>query len=255
VAGSEDQPVAPAYRKRAHTMKAVDPDRALLVNADPRGIRGDVSSGVLAAGLVVTLACVAGLLVTHFLGLWLWDLRHRLLDAGSGAGLFDWVATLAVLGSAVAVGMLARHEERRGHFVLLSAILLVLFVDTALDLHHNLGAAGRVLTLPLIAPAFVLLWAHARRAPSEIARFIRIGLVLLVISFVGTEVAELGLSRTGLREGDFLYELKVALKHSTELSGWLLVLTGLAASVARARRAKLESLYRAEGSSPSSMSS
>jgi hypothetical protein len=117
--------------------------------------------------------------------------------------------------------------------VLLSAILLALFLYAALDLHHHLATAGRFVTLPLVAPAFVLLWSYARRAP-EIGRCILVGLLLLALSFVGAEAAEVGISRTDLREGDFLYELKVAFKHSTELSGWLLVLTGLAASVARA---------------------
>jgi hypothetical protein len=118
--------------------------------------------------------------------------------------------------------------------VLLSAILLALFLYAALDLHHHLATAGRFVTLPLVAPAFVLLWSYARRAPSEIGRCILVGLLLLALSFVGAEAAEVGISRTDLREGDFLSELKVAFKHSTELSGWLLVLTGLAASVARA---------------------
>lgn len=215
-------------------MTAMDSNRAPRVSIGRRQSHADVSREVLTAGGVVALSGVVGLLVTHFLDLWLWDLRYRILDVGSGAGLFDWVATLAVLGSALAVGALARHDERRGLMVSLSAILLALFLSAALDLHHHLGTAGRLVTLLLVASAFVLLWSYARRAPTEIGRFIRVGLLLLALSFVGTEVAELGISRTDLREGDFLYELKVALKHSTELSGWLLVLTGLVASLARA---------------------
>jgi hypothetical protein len=95
----------------------------------------------------------------------------------------------------------------------------------------------RLLLLPPLGLALVLLWREASRLDPLAARLCRAGCVLLVSAFALHVFGGPGLHHLGVHDDSWLYQVKIALKEGLEIGGWLLVATGLAATAWGARTA------------------
>jgi hypothetical protein len=92
--------------------------------------------------------------------------------------------------------------------------------------------------MPLLALAAVLLWRAAAEAGGRTGNVVRAGLVLLVAA-VAFEAATPVLFQFDWGQNSIPYETEVVVEEGCELSGWILVASGLGAfacAVAERRR-------------------
>jgi hypothetical protein len=104
---------------------------------------------------------------------------------------------------------------------------------------HHLGESlphWQLLLLPPLGLTLVLLWRAAAELDSLTGRVLRSGCVLLVIAFGLHVFGALVLKRLGVAVDSWPYQVKVALKEGSELSGWLVIASALAAAAWSARR-------------------
>jgi hypothetical protein len=202
---------------------------------DPTGSILRIGYFVATAGFVVQTAL-------HVAGLTLFDSQPVLLRSDKDDGLFSWVSSSIALTAAFGCLLVATVTTRRGHFLVLAALLAILSMDDALAFHERVGddyfgldpdlQAGRfvwpMLFFPVLAATAGLLWAVAREAPFRVAAVIRFGLVLLVVA-VAMEAASamLFIFDWGVRSKP--YETEVALEEGLELVGMTLIASGLVA--------------------------
>ena len=163
------------------------------------------------------------------------------LDLEEG-GVVTWAAssaTIAVGVIALILSFVDPGQRRRGPAIALGVAFLSF--DDALFLHERLGfrltealevadtyvQLWPTLYLPLLATVAVLIVQLTRDTP--VARsLIVLGLATLVVA-IGLEVAGLALDRAGVDEEDWLRTLERTLEEGLELSGWIVVATGVAA--------------------------
>jgi hypothetical protein len=122
---------------------------------------------------------------------------------------------------------------------LLALLLGYLSLDDGIGLHEEIGDRAAValglerfadrlietaLVLPIVAPAFVLLWIVANRADGRAQVAVRGGLVLLVGAIVVDFIAAAALDRP-----ETAYALAVALEEGLELGAWIIIAAGLVA--------------------------
>ena len=146
-----------------------------------------------------------------------------LLDADSDTGIFGSVTGVALVAAAGIAVVLAR---RRPVLLLLAASLAFVLVSARIYLRDHLGAWPAVYAPVLAGIAVLLLVATPAGTPAR--RLVLAALALLAVSLVIHELGPPLLRRLGWLPGDFVYELKIALKGSLELGGWALAALALA---------------------------
>jgi hypothetical protein len=190
---------------------------------------------VLRLGLVAGLAAVALVTAGHLVNVWLFDLEVSALDENASWSVSDF-ASLVALGAAVAAALALAQTERRGRWLVLAAILIVLLADDATRLHERAGDRWQLLLLPLLVPVVFVLASVDEAGRPAFARTLRAGVALLAVSLFAGYAARPFLAAGDWGPGAWPYEAKVAVKQGAELGGWALVAAGLVA-LAAAKRA------------------
>jgi hypothetical protein len=180
---------------------------------------------LLTYGTVVTVVLAIAATVGHLVDYAAFDFRIRALDTNTHASVFG-ILSLVALATAFAAAAItaARNPGQRAHGAALAAALAILL---ALRVVHPPDVV--LLALPTIVAAFALLWWW-RAADAHTRRVLRAGCLLLAASLVVRRVGFDLVKALGYGIDTWAYQLRVALKHASELAGWLLVATALLAS-------------------------
>jgi hypothetical protein len=200
---------------------------------------------LLDIGLRVAVAALALELLAHVGNEWLLDGRVANLNAGAEGNAPTWASSVATFTAALAAALLflAAARPRRGLLVL-SALLAWFSLDDIIQAHERVSGKLDVLEslpeyvrtrlwlpvyLPLLALAGYLVLREAADLPARAARFVRAGLVLLV---VGIAFEVVGLATKWLARRDVVWpdDIRVGLEEGIELAGWILLATGLIAA-------------------------
>lgn len=183
------------------------------------------ASGVgFVRGAAVLAAVAVG--AAHLVDFGVYGLRLQAFDSltrGSVGGIAS-LAALAVGTVACVPLALQRRSERRGWAFLGGALCVLLALRIAQPAHVL------VVALPFTIAAFYLLWTTGE---GKANRLLQEGCVVLALSFVLHAVGTRVLSAFGYGPDSWAYQVKVVLKHSGELGGWLLVAGGLVVLAAR----------------------
>jgi hypothetical protein len=216
-------------------------DDMRLDDMRPVGMSGTGTSRFTRLGVLVTIVIVLCGSAAQLVNYGFLDQRIRALDPGSDRGVFGFLADVALVAAAVSAWVLAaRVRSARPVAVVLAVLLTFLAVDDVVRLHDHIPH-WLAFYLPVLAAVFICLAALTRGHPGRfrsradpgggraaVARLIGVGLLLLLCSFLlhvfGRRLLlDLGLSdTTGLA-----YQTKAAVKHGTEVAGWLLIALGL----------------------------
>jgi hypothetical protein len=187
-----------------------------------------VAYGVAAAAVVAAVQISAN--VVDFA---VYDYRFAAFDPNNEGGVFAWLGGALIAGAACLCLAPALRRERAGASYAVAGVLLAVFaVENRLRVHeaalHRVEVYGPLFGAVLVA----LLWLSRDWPPAPRAA-VWAGLASLALSLVLHRGAPQLLAHFGSGPGDWPYELKVSLKESAELCGWLLVATGLAAAARR----------------------
>jgi hypothetical protein len=189
-------------------------------------------------GWAVAVVVVALQAATHLVNALVLDRQRRWLDAAVDASIFGRMNTVAIglcaLFAAVGAALGARTARR----LLLSLALLVLAADDATGVHDRIRDLPRTVELGaaaafalLLGLVLVLLLLEARQAPPVARWLLGAGLVALGLAVVVRVVGAAGNVGHGI--GDTKKAFGVAAEQGLDLGGWILVASGLAASLAR----------------------
>jgi hypothetical protein len=190
-----------------------------------RRIRSD-SDRLVLTGLAVAAFAFAAQTTGQLVDYWTFHLRIAELNGNSASSAFSWVSAAAILGigaSFALVAVVAPAQRRRA--AALAALFAFLLVDNRAHIHERL-AHGKLLFLPILGAAFALLWQTSRNLPPRHRALIRGGLGFLFVSLVVHIAGPTVLSWAGWGVHDWQYQVKVAIKESTEKAGWILVCFG-----------------------------
>jgi hypothetical protein len=198
---------------------------------------------VLRAGVWLTIAAVAVQTILHLGNIVSFDRSFTLLDVDSDLSLWAWASTAAEAAAAATAALLAVLPRRIAwRLVLLAALLAFLSADDILALHERISVeqlgpiphAARLVWVVVWAPILgltgLLLFFESRRVPSSIGRLVIRGLVMLAVAVV-MEAATPILFALGFDHGSLPYEAEAVVEEGLELAGFLLIWTGLAATV------------------------
>jgi hypothetical protein len=172
------------------------------------------------------------------------DDRVKILNSVSEGGFFGLVGEIALASTAFAAWVvLLRLRPISSVTVALPPILTFLAVDKIWGLHDQIP---RWLTfyLPLLAVTLVAVAAIARRMSARCIRLAGAGLALLLASFLLHQLGEQLLLRLGASSTGWLFQIKVVIKHGTEVAGWSLITLAFVVGL-RDRRERLGDRSRA----------
>jgi hypothetical protein len=187
-----------------------------------------ISSWEVKFAVAIALSASAAQLVDFAL----LDHRARWLDMDTHASVFGAVSLFALASAGIAAALLAISERPRTRAsVLLPALLAILL---ALRLIHPVNVI--FLALPFAAATFSALWQYDGGPSSTARRVIRTGCVVLLGSYVVRAVGGVLVSALDYSRHTGPYEAKLLVSHSSELAGWVIVATGLAAAYANVKR-------------------
>jgi hypothetical protein len=192
--------------------------------------RPGVHRRALSRSELLGASAVAGILVfalaSQLVDYGFYDLRLRLLDANEETGILGLLGQAAIIAAAAsAVSVAARFREAAP--VALAMLLTFLAIDHMTKLHEEVPH-WRLAYLPPLAVTFLAL-AGVARGPVRASRsLLACGVALLAASLALHEIGEWLMERLGASSDSVTYQLKLAVKHGTEVAGWLLVALGLA---------------------------
>jgi hypothetical protein len=188
---------------------------------------------VARVGVALAAALAAAGISAQLVDFWALHLRFGWLDSSSEHSIFVRIGTFAILGCAVGAFALAR----RNRSALAASLGLVtgwLFVDGLLGLHERIPH-WTLLYVPLLGATVVGFWRLALPFPPAARRLVRAALLLLVASAAIHRLGPSVLSALGWGPDAWEYQVKIAIKEATEICGWLLLASGLAARYAAYR--------------------
>jgi hypothetical protein len=145
------------------------------------------------------------------------------LEWDERTSVFGVISLLAQGAVGFAAALRSARSSRRRLWQLLSALVAVLLVVRIAVGYHAALLVGPV------ALVFVLVWRLSADEPASVRATARGGLLLLVCSFVVHAIGIKVVSGLGYGQNTWPYEVKAVLKHGTELSGWVLLATSIAA--------------------------
>ena len=194
---------------------------------------------VLTVGVVVALAAAVVQTLVHLLNAAFFDRAQ--LDARAEANTMTWASSVATFAAAFAAALHAvLLSERRRAYAFIACVFAFFSLDEALHVHERLAesvlaAVGQdtswdsvvwpAFYLPLAGMVAVLLVSLTRTTPTRARRFVLVGLVLLVTA-VAAEVLSAPVS-TSETEGGWAHVFESAYEEGAELTGWILIATGL----------------------------
>ena len=183
-----------------------------------------IVGGVVLAAVVVTVQEVANLVdfgVYHY--------RFAFVNPNNESSLFAWIGGVVILFAAFLCFLHSRHSRsERGRYLLSGLALAVIGLENRVRYHE--GTVHRaIIYVPLLGAMFTGLVWTSWRWPGAARRVVWTGLSSLVLSFALHKVAPHLLAHFGYGSGDWPYEVKVSLKESSELCGWILIATALLA--------------------------
>ena len=196
------------------------------------------SGRLLSLGLVTAVLAVVVQTACHLTNGLLLDNSVAQLDANREQNTFTWASSVATFTSALAAVGLAVVCPAQGRRLGVLAALLVFFsLDDSIELHERLngilGQAWPVLALPLLVLAFALIWDISRRVSARQRRFLRAGLILLVVAVLAEAVQRFWLiDRYDPESWPFV--LDTGSEEGAELAGWILVAAALISAHTRA---------------------
>jgi hypothetical protein len=184
-----------------------------------------VACGVGLAAAIVMLQVAANLVdfgVYHY--------RFAFLNPNNEGNLFAWISGL-VIAFAACLSLVRAYRVRleRGRYLLLGSLLGLLAVENRVRVREQ-SVHRPLIYVPVLGVLFVALVWTSLRWPSAARRVLWAGLASLVFSFALHKLAPHVLAHYGYGPGDWPYEVKVSLKESGEVCGWILIATGLIAA-------------------------
>jgi hypothetical protein len=188
---------------------------------------GTGSGRIARLGLLAAAAVVAAQVSAHLVDFWALHLRFVSLDSASEHSVFVRIGIFAILACAIATLALARRCSSP-----LAALLGVatawLFVDGLLGLHERIPH-WTLVYVPLLAAVLAGFWRLARPFAPAARRLVHSALLLLVLSAAIHRLGPHILAALGWGPSAWEYQVKIAVKEATEIGGWMLLATGLAA--------------------------
>jgi hypothetical protein len=177
-------------------------------------------------GICLAAVVVAAQVSAHLFDFWALHLRSVLLDSASEHGLFVRLGGVAMLATA---GATLAHRRSSRLAIPLAFVTAWLFADSLLGLHEHVPH-WKLVYAPLfgaIAACYWLLSAPLAPAPR---RLVRGALALLVLSAAIHVLGPPALAALGWGPSAWEYQVKIALKEATEIAGWILLASGVAAA-------------------------
>ncbi len=214
------------------------------------GAAVDAAGRLLRAAMPIAALSAVVQAVVHLVNVLGYDGRAEMLNADIDGGVFTWASSAATFSAAFGAMMLAiLVRSRRAALGFLAAVLCLFSMDDAVALHEriSIGAIGPIehggrllwplVTMPLLAAAFLMLLGVAVAAPPSVRTALGVALALLVAA-VALEVTSPLIFEAGSDHGEGLYEAEVAVEEGLELSAWLLAsgALGAGAMLVSARR-------------------
>jgi hypothetical protein len=201
----------------------------LMVNTDRRaylldsGSETSIADRVIVIGVSLAVVAALGQIVTQVVDFAAFDLRIASLNSDVHMSIFGILSLAAQGAVAVAVAIRCRLSAQRTGWLVLAGLIVVLLAVRA-----ALPDDPIVFLLPVVA-AFALFWSLTSGDYHRARAVVRVALFVLAFSFVIHIVGPRIVTALGYGYGSWAYELKGILKHSTELSGWILATTGILA--------------------------
>jgi hypothetical protein len=180
---------------------------------------------IIVAGLIVTLAFVAIQAVSQAIDFSAFNLRVRALNSDKHDSLFGLASLLAQAAVATASVWRGRRVERhRRAWYALGALVACLVIVRGLITFN-----ATTLAVPLACVFCLVCWL-TWRDPGPARAAVWAGLVLMATSLL---LHKVGLAADSSTASDYTwaYQITGMVKHGSELAGWMLLATGIAAGV------------------------
>jgi hypothetical protein len=179
-------------------------------------------------GVGAIVVIVAAQITGHLIDTGIYSLRVNALDSGLDSSIFGVVSSL-ILVAAAAAGVAAGLVSRQRWPGMCGVALAPYAALSLLEVPQTTG--GVIVVLPILAFVLIGLWRASDDQPATVARLLRSGAALLVLSFVLHVAVPVGFRRLGVAAGSWPYEIKVALKMASEIAGFGVVAVGFGAIV------------------------
>ena len=177
-----------------------------------------------AALLFIGLA-VGAAMAAHLVDFGVYRLRIQAMNANLGTSPVAWASPAAILLALVASLVLVRRNPRRPGVILSISLAIVLVLAT-----RQLGESlphWQLLLLPPLGVTLAVLWHTAAELDRSTGRLLRGGCILLVSAFALHVFGAPVITRLGFGADSWPYQVKVAFKEGSEISGWMLIAAGL----------------------------
>jgi hypothetical protein len=191
---------------------------------------------VVTIGVAAATVVVAAQISAQLIDFWALGLRIVALDSNQGDSIFGRIESLAVLGSVSALVVFMRRSGATAVPLLLTAATGWLFVDNVSKLHEGAPAWVLITYAALLAFTAIGFWQLSTPFAPRVRRLLRMGLLLLGASLAIHRLGPHALMALGYGRDGWEYQVKVALKEATQVGGWILVTTGVAAAAVRPLR-------------------
>ena len=202
---------------------------------------------ILRIGVVTAIAGAVVQTTSQLVNYFVFDLRVWNLEVDADNNAFAWASSVAQFAAAFACALLliaGWWSARR--LLALSLILAFFSLDDIARFHEEIGSSvredvfgleigyGRVIWpivfFPLLAGAFILLWRFAEQAQRRAARYLQLGLVMLVLA-IAAEASSATFHVGQDADGTLADVLEVAVEESLELGAWVLIAAAMAATL------------------------
>jgi hypothetical protein len=178
---------------------------------------------VLAVAVRLAVVATVVQVVTQVIDFGAFDLSIVPFNSDIHLSIFGILSLIAQGAAVAALASRCRLPARRGGWLALGALVLVLL---AVRVAHP---DDPIVLLAPVAIAFVLFW-HLTSGDDPRARaVVRVGLMLLAVSFV-IHIGPKLIGSLAYGYGTWPYEIKSLAKHTTELAGWILISAGVVAA-------------------------
>jgi hypothetical protein len=177
---------------------------------------------IVSGGLLLALVTVLMQVTLQLIDFGVYDLRIGALDSNLHTSVFGAASLAAQGAAAVAAAVRGASVEHRIGWIA-AAALIAMLLALRISVSYSTSAL-----LPFVVAVFVLLWWLTADEPEPARTIVRLGLCLLVFSFVVHATGPRIVAALGYGGNSWPYQVKGVLKHCTELGGWMIVATGIA---------------------------
>lgn len=180
---------------------------------------------VIVAGLLATTAMVALQAAAQLIDFEVFDLHLYALNCDKHGSVFGVASLVAQVAAAAAIGWRgSRVERHRWAWFALGVLVADLVLVRTLTAFN-----AAVLAAPLACVFGLLCWL-TWRDPRGSRAVVRAGFILMVTSLL---LHKVGLAADASTASDYTwaYQITGAVKHGCELAGWMLLSTGIGASL------------------------